>query len=96
MSKVDDNPYGLWHCRDGSIVLFDRSYKPILRNSIDGIVTELDPTDRPEDVVSEVFFYDDGTKNPIVRHMGFIRDSFVKSGNIIASRQAANEGACHG
>jgi hypothetical protein len=50
-------PYGLWTCRDGREVLFDRNYKPIWQLH-DGIVEVADRREWVEHVHEEIFFDD--------------------------------------
>jgi hypothetical protein len=87
IKDFDDLPYGMWVCLDGSTYLFNRKYQPIYQKTPDGVVV---PADREGWIkwVSQIYFYDDSAKPAIVKHMRFIRDSFIKRG---VARPAAPE-----
>jgi hypothetical protein len=58
-------PYGLWIERDGSVVVFNRSYSPMWRRTPDGVVSRVDGPWRYGDKiwinwVRQEYFYNDG------------------------------------
>lgn len=53
-------PYGLWTEGDGSVVLFDRNYCPIIRVQMAGGVTSVHPLEHIK-FVDERWFYEDAT-----------------------------------
>jgi hypothetical protein len=49
--------YGEWTTADGTVVLFDRKYRPRWRRTPDGIVTPADPSKWIDDILQEAWFY---------------------------------------
>jgi hypothetical protein len=55
------HPYGAWTERDGSVVLFDRKYKPICRYRADTSEVEVVAPDQRISFVRETWFDDDAS-----------------------------------
>lgn len=56
-------PYGIWTCRDGREVLFNRKYQPLLtRAQCDAPAFDADPREWVEDICEQSWFYSD--RNP--------------------------------
>jgi hypothetical protein len=56
--------YGQWTTADGTVVLFDRKYRPRWRRKPDGIVEPADPAQWIEGIVGETWLYTDRTPLP--------------------------------
>ncbi len=82
--KLSDLPYGMAFCTDGSAFLYNRRYEPMYIKSLEGVVTPADRTAWKK-AVSQIWFYDDGTKPSIVKHMSFVLESFIKSGKEVVA-----------
>ena len=89
VSKTDvyaiELPYGMYICKDGSEVLFNRGYEPILKRHA-GVITYPKPHSWVDGVVDQVVFYNDGCS---ARHDKNTRDRckkvievFKSNGNI--------------
>lgn len=53
-------PYGIWTCKDGRKVVFNREYQPIIQ-LVNGVKTYTDKNEWINDVVSTQYLYDDVT-----------------------------------
>jgi hypothetical protein len=85
MSKnLSDLPYGMAFCADGSAFLYNRKYQPMYIKSPEGFVTPADQIAWKK-AVSQIWFYDDGSKPEAVEQARFILDSFIKAGKAKAS-----------
>jgi hypothetical protein len=56
--------YGQWITADGTVVLFDRKYRPRWRRTPDGTVTPADPSQWVDGIVQESWFYSDRCSLP--------------------------------
>jgi hypothetical protein len=61
--------YGQWTTSDGSIILFDRKYRPAWKRRPDGTVAPADPTQWIEGIVAERWFYTDRVDLPTRRRI---------------------------
>jgi hypothetical protein len=52
-------PYGVWFVRDGSSVLFNRHFQPVLERDALGMVSAADPDLVVLGVTQTIFFYED-------------------------------------
>lgn len=50
-------PYGLWLCRDGRVVLFNRRYQPIWQRDPQGRVSRADPDEWVKHICGQNWFY---------------------------------------
>jgi len=66
-------PYGIWTCKDGREVVFNREYQPILQR-IDGVVSYADRDEWIENIEKAVMLYSDGCDptDYLVKHLGYI------------------------
>jgi hypothetical protein len=55
--------YGKWTTADGTVVLFDRKYRPRWRRKPDGTVAAADPAEWIDGIVHECWLY--GERTPI-------------------------------
>lgn len=55
-----DFPYGVWYCRSGRTVLFNRFYEPLYERTGDGPMMLADAHEWVKDVDRQYWFYDDG------------------------------------
>ncbi len=53
--------YGQWTNADGTVVLFDRRYRPRWRRTPDGTVEPADPTQWIDGIIHKSWFYRDRT-----------------------------------
>jgi hypothetical protein len=56
----NDYPYGVWYCKGGRTVLFNRFYDPIFQKVGDGPVEPADGREWVEGIEKQYWFYDDG------------------------------------
>ena len=56
---ANELPYGMYTCKSGAEFLFNRSYQPIL-GRCKGVFIHPNPNSWVEDIVKQVWFYDDG------------------------------------
>jgi hypothetical protein len=56
--------YGQWVTIDGTVVLFDRKYRPRWCRYPDGTITTADPSEWIDNIVQELWFYSERASLP--------------------------------
>jgi hypothetical protein len=66
-------PYGIWYCKDGREVLFNREYQPIAQRK-NGVTAFADRSEWVMDIERAVMLWDDSSDptNYLVKHLGYM------------------------
>lgn len=73
-------PYGIWTCKDGREVVYNREYQPILQKK-DGVASYADRGEWVKDIVETKYLYDDlnAPMLYLTKHLGQSRLSAAQS-----------------